>query len=224
MDHRQALATRAAERYLLDEMSEPERFAFESHYFACAECAEDVRAARALALGVRAVCSEESALSARADEELPARAPRRGWFGWLSPAVLAPSAAALVFGVVAAYEGFLLMPGSRSQSASYAMAPIVLRAAARGEEQPLEVRRDRERSLFSLDVNSADPGTPLVYEIVAPGGGTRIRENTAAPPLATPLIVSVPHSAIRESGAWSLVLRTRAGAEIARYPFTVQLK
>jgi len=54
MDHDQAQATNAAERYLLGEMSEPERFDFESHYFECKECAGDVRAVHAFAEGVKA--------------------------------------------------------------------------------------------------------------------------------------------------------------------------
>src|SRR5262245_37789848 len=43
MTHQQAVDGMASERYLLDEMSEPERFEFEAHYFDCPECAEDVR-------------------------------------------------------------------------------------------------------------------------------------------------------------------------------------
>src|SRR5580692_9218965 len=43
MNHLQAVKTSAPERYLLEEMSELERHAFEEHYFSCADCAEDVR-------------------------------------------------------------------------------------------------------------------------------------------------------------------------------------
>ena len=43
MDHQQAIATHATERYLLNELGDTERDAFEAHYFACAICAEDVR-------------------------------------------------------------------------------------------------------------------------------------------------------------------------------------
>ena len=42
MDHSHAISNHASERYLLGEMSEPERFDFEAHYFECVECAEDV--------------------------------------------------------------------------------------------------------------------------------------------------------------------------------------
>ena len=43
MTHQQALDTMAAERYLLDEMTEVEKHEFEDHFFDCGDCAEEVR-------------------------------------------------------------------------------------------------------------------------------------------------------------------------------------
>jgi hypothetical protein len=215
MDHHRAESTKASERYLLGEMSEPERFDFESHYFECMECAADVRAADALARGVKAVCSQE-----------PAVAPpvRRRWFDWLAPGALAPAAVAAGLAVVAAYQGWVVIPTLRTQTSSRALAPVVLRAAARGEEQTLEIRRDQPISLLSLDVNNADPGTPLTYEVIAPGGEARITSSAQAPPPGSPLIVVLSNTEFQQPGAWLLVLRTQKGAEVARYPFTIQLK
>jgi len=228
MDHREAQATRATERYLLGEMSEPERFAFESHYFECEECAGDVLAADALARGIKAVCAGDAA--AQVAESEARRKPaaredqRSGWLAWLAPASLIPSAVACGLAAVAIYQGAVVIPGLRWQTGSRAMAPIVLRAAARGEEQALEIRRDPPVSLLSLDVNGPDPGTPLTYDVVAPGGAVRISNSAQAPPLGAPLIVVLANSQIREPGAWVLVLRTRQGTEVARYPFSVQVK
>lgn len=42
MEHREALACKAAERYFREELSPAEREAFEEHYFGCAECAREV--------------------------------------------------------------------------------------------------------------------------------------------------------------------------------------
>ena len=215
MDHQWAESTKASERYLLGEMSEPERFDFESHYFECMECAADVRAANALARGVKAVCSQE-----------PAVAPpvRKRWFDWLAPGALAPAAVAAGLAVVAAYQGWVVIPTLRTQTSSRAMAPVVLRAAARGEEQTLEIRRDQPVSLLSLDVNNADPGTPLTYEVIAPGGEARITSSAQAPPPGSPLIVVLSNTEFQQPGAWVLVLRTQKGVEVARYPFSIQLK
>ena len=219
MQHQQALATKASERYLLGEMSEPERFDFEAHYFDCPACADDVRTGAALARGVKAVCAEDAAL--RPHTSVVREAARRGWFSWLFP-VLGPSAAAVALGCVAAWQAFVVIPALRWAGSPQALSPIVLRAAARGEEQAVGIRRDEALSLLSLDVNAADAGVPLTYEVIAPGGASRHNGATHAPPAGAPLIVVLPNAAIREPGTWVLLLRDGRGAEIARYPFSVQ--
>jgi hypothetical protein len=216
MDHRQALDRKAAERYLLGEMSEPERFDFESHYFECQECAGDVRAVHTLARGVKELGREEAAAGSPA--------PRRQWLAWLTPPVLAPAAMALGFAVLAGYQAWVVIPSMRWQTGSLATAPTALRAAARGEEQALEIRKDDPVSVLSLDVNNAEPGTPLAYEVIAPGGEVRIANSTRVPPPGAQLIVLLSNTEFRQPGAWALVLRTKKGVEVARYPFTVQLK
>src|SRR6185436_18624261 len=54
MTHEQAVEKQAAERYLLEDMPELERFAFEEHLFACPMCAEDVRTGALMQEGVKA--------------------------------------------------------------------------------------------------------------------------------------------------------------------------
>jgi hypothetical protein len=217
MDHRNAVASKASERYLLGEMSEPERFAFEAHYFDCLECAADVRAGAVLARGIRAVCEEDAATQAPVLRPVPV--PERRRLAWLSPRTLVPLAASLVAVGVLGYQSLMTSDWRTSR----ALAPIVLRAAARGDEQTLELRRGRPYSLVSLDVNSADPGTPLLYEISPNQGKVRDRGSAVAPPPGSPLIIVIPHSGLDQDGLWSLVLRTSQGAEIARYPFSLKL-
>lgn len=48
MTHDEAVGTSATERYLLHELPDAERDAFEEHYFACTLCANDVEAGDAL--------------------------------------------------------------------------------------------------------------------------------------------------------------------------------
>src|SRR5215510_2336919 len=135
MDHRQALANKASERYLLGEMSEPERFAFEEHYFDCEECATDVRTGSLFTQGIRAVGREDALARPRTvDPAVERPAPR--WWSWLSPAALVPSFAAIVLACVVGYQSLVTIPGlSRSQ----AVSPLVLRAAARGDEQTIDL-------------------------------------------------------------------------------------
>lgn len=218
MEHQKALTTNASERYLLGEMSEPERFDFEAHYFDCPACADDVRTGAALAHGIKAVCAEDATL--RPHTSVVRELPRRGWFSWLSPATLVPSTAAVTLGCLAAWQGFILVPSLRSPQA---LSPVVLRAAARGEGQVLDIRRDQQLSLLSLDVNSAEPGVLLTYELTAPSGAVWHRGAAYAPPAGSPLIVVLPNAEIRETGPWVLLLRSRKDAEPARYPFSVQI-
>ena len=219
MDHHNAVASKASERYLLGEMSEPERFDFEAHYFDCAICADDVRTGMALARGIKAVCAEDTLL--RPQTAVVRESPRPGWSPWFRLPVLAPYALASAFACVAGWQAFVVMPRMRWAEDPQASSPVVLRAAARGEEQALEIRRGEAVSMLSLDVNSAAPGAPLSYEVDGPGGKCRLDGTTKAPPEASPLIVLLPNAALRETGSWVLILRTPQGAELARYPFAV---
>jgi hypothetical protein len=220
MQHQQALATKASERYLLGEMSEPERFDFEAHYFDCPSCADDVRTGVALARGIKAVCAEDAAM--RPHTAVVRNESRRGWLSWLSPASLVPSAVAVGLGCLAAWQGLVRIPSLRWANMPQALSPIALRAAARGEEQVLIVHRDQPLSALTLDVNFADPGVSLKYDLIAPNGAIRHSNVTQAPPAGTSLLVLLPTSAIREPGSWTLSLRNPQGVE-SRYPFSVQL-
>jgi Putative zinc-finger len=221
MDHREALATDASSRYLLGEMNEPERFDFEAHYFDCAECAQDVRAGAALARGIREVYAQDEASVSRS-RETPQKSLRPRWLEWLAPASLVPAAATLLLvGSFAGYQALVTIPSLRT---SRALAPIVLRAAARGDEQTIELGDKQPYSVLSLDVNAADPGTPLVYEIAPANSAARVKGSAVTPPAGSPLLVVIPHSDLNQAGAWTLILRTPQGAEIARYPFSLKLK
>jgi hypothetical protein len=60
--------------------------------------------------------------------------------------------------------------------------------------------------------------------VIAPGGEARISSAAEAPPEGSQLIVMLSTAEVHEPGAWKLILRTKKGMEVARYPFTVQLK
>ena len=215
MDHHQAQTNQASERYLLGEMSEPERFAFEDHYFQCKECADDVRAGTALARGIQAIGREDAA-ARRPVGAAPAERAASRWWSWLSPAALIPTAVAAMLACVVSYQSLVTIP---ELSDSRALDTVVLRAAARGDEQTIDIHDGQPFTVLSFDVNAAEPGTPLRYEIGPEGGKPRIQGTAKAPPPGKPMQVMVPHRKLDQPGAWTLILRTPQGAEIARYPF-----
>ena len=65
MTHQEALDTLASERYLLNEMSDHDRNAFEEHFFDCEVCADDLRVGAAMLQGARAGFAGTTATSGR---------------------------------------------------------------------------------------------------------------------------------------------------------------
>jgi Putative zinc-finger len=220
MDHDQARASGAPERYLLGEMSEPDRFAFEEHYFQCQECADEVRIGAALARGVQSVGREDAAARLR-PKVIRAETGGSRRLRWLSPAALAPMAAAAMLACVVGYQSLVVIPRLQDTEA---FEPLVLRAAARGDEQTIDLSSREPAYMIQIDVNAAEPGTPLVYEVGPEGGEVKMKGTAKAPPPGLPLLVRLPKSKLDRAGGWNLILRTASGSEIARYPFQLKLQ
>jgi len=221
MNHGEAEASNAAGRYLLGEMNEPERFAFEAHYFECETCAEEVRAGADFAHGIKSVFAGER--QPRQRTAVIAQQPRRRRFEGLSAASLLPAAAALVFGVFAGYQAMVTIPAARQDAETRVSAPVVLHGEARGSELPVVVmHRGQPAPPLWMDVNAAAPGVPLVCEVSDPSGAVRIRKDTVAPPAGAPLIVVLESAVIRRAGTWAVQLRTAQGADAGHYSFSIQ--
>jgi len=228
MDHGHALATHASERYLLGEMNEPERFDFEGHYFGCEACAEDVRTGLALAQGIKSVCAADAVLVPEqilaGDSGKAAAKPGKGWFHWLSPAFLTPSAASLALAVLAGYQAFVIIPPMRQTFSAQAVEPVILRAAARGEEPAVNIDHKSGLSVLAMDVNGVQAGEQLTYELLAPGGGSSTAGTTQVPPAGMQLLLVLPNSTLQHAGSWTLILRSVQGKDVGRYPFRIETK
>jgi hypothetical protein len=144
MDHAGATRKFAVEQYLLGELSESEREEFESHFFACSECAETLEAGASLVANTRAVFRE--------GVQFPAAAP--AWKKWLGlDWGLAPAAAlagCLLMLVVVGYQNMVQIPAllQRTESGALAMAPAIPIRAARGEQAFTFSRRKGMLSLI----------------------------------------------------------------------------
>src|SRR5260221_1948086 len=105
MDHAEAIAKGAVERYQLGELSEKEIGEFEAHFFECAHCADDLRAAAIFEENAKAVFLENSRSVAGAGEpRAKYEQARISWWAlfWKNPwsavpAVAAPALLCLVF-------------------------------------------------------------------------------------------------------------------------------
>jgi hypothetical protein len=112
MDHNEAIRLQAAEKYVLGELPQDLRDAYEEHYFGCVECALEVKAAVAFVNVGREVL--------RVDR-LEARAAARGtkspgeWFLWLRPAFAVSALAVLL--LVVGYQNFVTIPQAKKDLA-----------------------------------------------------------------------------------------------------------
>ena len=204
MTHDEAVQSLAAERYLLDEMSELERHQFEEHFFACHECAESMR------LGGR--------LRHDAAEVFPAVpvVTASGWRG-SRRAVVLPWAAAAVLAIALAYQA--AGPG-QDGNATVALAPVALRPASRGEV-PIVTVPDSGRVAVALDVNMGAAGDEIAYTLSDDGGGEVASGRGRIPTAGTPLVVLIPAGRLAGGGSFVLTLTTGRSGVSAQYRFTV---
>ena len=124
MEHTEAVQLKAAERYVLGELTGDLRAQYEDHYFGCAECAAELKLAAMFAANARAELEAEVATARLAGPAVAARKPAQG--GWFA-VFLRPSFAVPVFALLllfAGYQNLIVIP--HLKSAATAAAPQTL--------------------------------------------------------------------------------------------------
>lgn len=217
MEHEDAVRTHAAERYLLEEMADDERDAFEAHFFECGECAESVRVGAALA---------DAARAGAAGATRPAAAPlvfrpRRS-----ALQTFVPMAAAAMFALVAGYQAFVTIPELRSRvEAPQAVVPIALAPTSRGTGADVPVdRAGTSWVALSLDINAAPPlATQLDYDLRTDAGVLVLSGRVPVPPQGESPILLVPGNLLM-AGQYAIVVRdgTDPNQEVGTYRFAVR--
>ncbi len=223
MTHEQALSTFASERYLLNEMTAPERETFEEHYFSCPACAEDVQSGALMSDGARAGLIDSTrpvvGPTFRSGDR-DANAGRIWAFRprpWYRSATL-PWAVAASLAIVAGYQTLVTVPTLRQLDEPRALAPITLRPASRGQEPRIPIAHDSAAITLAVDTSSTAPsGGPagrLSYDLRTAAGLLVASGKAEAPPSGAPLLLLVPARAVT-AGRYVLSV---AGGE---YPFEV---
>ena len=214
MTHSDAVRTLAVERYLLEEMSEIERFAFEEHYFDCVECADDLRIAARLRDAVK-----DGLVNVAAPAQIVAMPVQRGRDRW-RPSVVVPWAAAATLALALTYQS--LAPERTGSLQVQALAPITIRPDSRGALPTVRIPADSGAVALALEV-AAPSGGELSYELRT-SSGTRIAEGRlAAPDAGAPLLLLVPSWTLTPSTQYSLAVRSAADSQlIGEYRFTAE--
>jgi hypothetical protein len=215
MTHTEAVRTLAVERYLLNEMPEIERFAFEEHYFDCADCAEDVRAAAAMRDGIKAgPLADAIPAAGPVVPFLPAR-PANRW----RPAIALPWAAAATLAVALGYQS--LGPGGEGARLQVqALTPVTLRPDSRGAIPVVALPPGPGGVTLALDVAGAS-GDALTYELKAAAGDVVASGRVAAPRPGAPLLLLIPSWTLTPPAQYSLAVRGAAdGRLLGEYRFS----
>jgi len=215
MDHRHAIETLALERYLLGEMAEQERDAFEEHFFSCIECAEDVRAAGtmrdAVTSGLAGTPKQTST------KVVPMPAPRRR-----IASIVVPWAAAASLALVAGYQGLVLRQGQKQLAAPIVLSPVTLRPASRGQE-PVVFATAGAVLTLAVDLGGGVINGDVEYEIRHADGSAIASDRVPAPKDGAPLLLLVPSSLFQSGQHYVLLVKNSGNASLtpADYRFTV---
>jgi anti-sigma factor RsiW len=194
MDHVQAVSTLAAERYLLDEMTDSERDEFEGHFFSCTECADDLRSGAIMVDGARSGLITNVAAAAAPAKWPPQRVPSRRW----RPLVVLPWALAASFALATGYVSLQIpRPGP------LVLTPVTLRPAARGQEIAVSPGAGGFVTL-AVDLSGARYSGALRYELLRDGSSPLASGDATAPQGGAPLLLSIPATLLGPDGRYIL--------------------
>jgi hypothetical protein len=195
MDHDVVVNNYTAERYLLGELTEAEREAYEEHYFGCADCAEEVLRGSEFVQIVREVGIAEP------DDAQPDTGPVTGWrSNWFRPVAMAACALLAVGFGVNSYQNMTrnhgkgaqilsvsavlnpdrstedgALPANKSLRLTFIVPPgnfkayrSVIVGPSSVERLPLDITAEQAKSAVGMVIN---PGTlePGKYEVVIRG-------------------------------------------------------
>jgi anti-sigma factor RsiW len=233
MTHSEAVNQMAAERYLLGELPEELRDAFEEHMFDCPECAFDIRAGVAL---IDEAKLQLPGLTAASPESSPRPAPqKRSRFGWWGSLFATPAFAGPVFAtllLVIGYQNLVTYPALRSEATEPRLLPAVaLHGGTRGSA-PVVVANRKDGVLLQIDL-PGDAGqavySSFTVDLYNPQGKLAWTHNFSSAAGAEDggtLSVAIPGASL-ETGAYALAV-SGVGAsgqrsELQRNHFQIQI-
>lgn len=228
MDHQEAVRMKAAERYVLGELSGDLREQYEEHFFTCRECADELRCAAAFATGARDVFSAESA----GVPLVAVQKPRAGFLAFfLRPAMAVAAIVALA--LVVGYQNLRVIPRLKT-AVSQSDAPVALSSfsligvnSRGGASVAISLPAGRPFSLY-LDIPPQNEFPIYTCELEDAAGAAEFSLQVTAQQAKDTVQLLIPAGHI-PPGKHAVVVRglqsasagETTGVEVARYPFTL---
>lgn len=222
MDHQEAVRIKAAEQYLVGELTTDVRDEFEEHFMTCGECAADLRLGAAFVGNIKGAFQPETVLGVSTAR--PER--RQGWIAALfRPSIAAPAFAILL--AVIAYQGLVTIPRLRIATAPVSLPSFsLLSGSSRGQASvPVAVVKNEPFGLY-VDI-PPQPAFPL-YTLAVEGAGGALEFSlpVSAAQARNTVEVFVPAGRL-DPGDYEMVIRGEqsegdTGAEISRLRFSLK--
>ena len=224
MDHKEAVRSMAAEKYLLNEFAPEQREEFEEHYFSCHECAQDIVAGAALLEQGRRVLVQDRQ---RQQTIIPASSSRRDWFAWLRPAFAVPVMALLL--LVVGFQNLVQVPKLERSLTSMSTPELLpstylASGSARGGDEHAVTVKAGQAFLLLIDV-AGPANAAYIAELYDPTGTKKwsltLPESSPKESLSILMPGNLP------SGEYSLVVRKAAATgrgdiDTATYKFDLR--
>ncbi|HVI09712.1 MAG TPA: zf-HC2 domain-containing protein, partial [Candidatus Binatia bacterium] len=221
MDHEVVVREKMTERYLLDELDEQQREQFEEHYFDCAECALDVKAAAMFVDQSRLALAKEQTRAVAA-----APATEKSWFSWLRPAFAVPALALLL--VVVGYQNLVVYPKmERALNQPQLLPWASVNTRVRGASVPTIAVLQGARFLLFVNIPPDGNAAHYMADLYNPAGKLEWSMSIPASSVQDEWPVQVP-GAERQAGEYTLAVRevTPSGEtkEVGRALFDLQIQ
>jgi len=219
MTHQQAIDTLAAERYLLEEMTEVEKHDFENHFFDCGECAEEVRLGETVRQEVRR--GSTGSRSAGRDPKVIDFTTRALW---RRPSAVIPWAVAATLALAVSYQSLVTVPGLRTAVSPQPLSPVMLRGATRspGTGAPVvTIAGGQQFVTLGFDVTASVK--EVTYDLLDAAGNTILSGRTPLPPSGGSQYLLIAADELSRSGRYTLVVRDPGSpaAALGEYGFDV---
>jgi hypothetical protein len=163
VNHQEAMAASAVEKYLLDEMPPAQRDDFEEHYFSCTECAADLRASAAFLDAAKQELRVGAILRSRT---APPKTPWWAVFG--RPVFLSTACAGLL--AVIAVQNLAVFPRMSADVPEVLPTLSLVGGNARGAELAHLPGNRAHAFLLNIDVPADESYASYACTLLAPNG------------------------------------------------------
>jgi hypothetical protein len=229
MEHTEAIASKTAEKYLLNELTPETREQFEEHFFSCSECALDVRAGMAFIEHSKVLLAPEAQATVVPNRSSGKRIPARP-LAWLRPALALSALAALI--AVIGYQNVVTFPAVKQRLIAENVPQILpslslVNANSRGTSRAVITTGRDEPFLLFIDIPSESRFSSYTAELQAAENNPRWSLDIPAEAAKNTVPIRMP--GLTKSGVYTLLVRGVSSSdsqrpEVASYNFELQIR